>query len=174
MPLRNSSFLSRAGGYFSPPQLLTIQKSQIRPSLEYCSHTRGGAPKSSLHLLDKSNLKQSVSSTIKSSPILSSLFPIVVRLQILPFFLPIFSWTLEIKNIIPGPVRRRRTTRSSTHTHPFQVTQANPRTLAQKSSFIRRTSQLWNTLASSAFPESYNLSSFKSNINKLNLISLFT
>ena len=28
-------------------------KSQIQPSLECCSHIRGGAPKSSLHLLDK-------------------------------------------------------------------------------------------------------------------------
>ena len=31
-------FLSRARGYFSPSQLLTISRSQIRPSLEYCSH----------------------------------------------------------------------------------------------------------------------------------------
>ena len=45
-------FLSRARGYFSP-QLLTICKSQIRPSLDYCSHVWGGAPKSSLHLLDR-------------------------------------------------------------------------------------------------------------------------
>ena len=46
-------FLSRARGFFSPSQLLTIYKSQIRPSLEYCSHVWGGAPRSSLHLLDK-------------------------------------------------------------------------------------------------------------------------
>ena len=45
-------FLSRARGFFSPSQLLTIYKSQIRPSLEYCSHFWGGAPRS-LHLLDK-------------------------------------------------------------------------------------------------------------------------
>ena len=46
-------FLSRAHGYFSPSQLLTIYKSQIRPSLEYYSHVWGGAPNSSLHLLDR-------------------------------------------------------------------------------------------------------------------------
>ena len=46
-------FLSRARGFFSPSQLLTIYKSQICPSLEYCSHVLGGAPRSSLHLLDK-------------------------------------------------------------------------------------------------------------------------
>ena len=82
--------------------------------------------------------------------------------------------SLEIKNIIPGPASRLRTTRSSTQTHPFQVTLPSPRTLSHKSSFILRTSQLWNTLPSPAFPESYSLSSFKSNVNKLDLISLST
>ena len=46
-------FLSRTCGYFSPSQLLTIYTSQILPSLEYCSHIWGGAPKSSLHLLNR-------------------------------------------------------------------------------------------------------------------------
>ena len=50
-------FLSRARGYFSPSQLLTIYKSQIRPSLEYCSHFWGGAPKSSLQFLDRVHSK---------------------------------------------------------------------------------------------------------------------
>ena len=44
--------------------------------------------------------------------------------------------SLEIKNIIPDPARRVRTTRSSTHSHPFQVTLPNPRTLGHKSPFI--------------------------------------
>ena len=45
-------------------------------------------------------------------------------------------------------------------------------TLSHKSSFIPRTCNLWNVLPSSCFPESYNLPSFKSKINKLDLISL--
>ena len=49
-------FLSRARCYFSP-QLLAICKSQIRPSLEYCSHVWGGAPNSSLHLVDRAQSK---------------------------------------------------------------------------------------------------------------------
>ena len=68
----------------------------------------------------------------------------------------------EIKNIVPDPVRRVRTTRSSTCSHPFQVTLPNPRTLSHKSSFIPRNSQLLNSLPPTTFPESYNLSSFKS------------
>ena len=46
--------------------------------------------------------------------------------------------------------------------------------LSHKSSFIPRTSQLWNSLPPTTFPESYNLSSSKSNINKLDLVSLST
>ena len=77
----------------------------------------------------------------------------------------------EIKNIIPDSVRPVRTFRSSTYSHPFQVALPNPRTLSHKSSFTPRTSQLWNSLPPTTFPESYNLSSFKSNINKLDLCS---
>ena len=46
-------FLARARRFFSSSHLLTIYKSQIRPSLEYCSHVWSGAPKSTLCLLDK-------------------------------------------------------------------------------------------------------------------------
>ena len=78
----------------------------------------------------------------------------------------------EIRDIIPVPLRHVRTTRSSTHSHPFQVSLPNPRTLSHKSSFIPRTCNLWNVFSSSCFPESYNLPSFNSTINKLDLISL--
>ena len=46
-------FLARARGFFSSSHLPSIYKSQIRPSLEYCSHVWGGAPKSTLGLLHK-------------------------------------------------------------------------------------------------------------------------
>ena len=77
----------------------------------------------------------------------------------------------EIRGIIPVPQRRARTTRSSTHSHPFQVLLHNPQILSHKSSFIPRTCNLWNILPSSCFPESYKLPSLKSNTNKLDLIS---
>ena len=78
----------------------------------------------------------------------------------------------EIRDIIPVPLRRVRTTRSSTHSHPFQVSLPTPRTPSHKSSFIPRTCNLWNVLLPSCFPESYNLPSFKSKINEFDLISL--
>ena len=54
--------------------------------------------------------------------------------------------SLKIKNIIPDPVRRVRMTKSSAQSHSFKVMLLNPRTPAHNSSFIPRTSQLWNTL----------------------------
>ena len=85
-------FLSRARSYFSPSQLLTIYKSQIRPSLEYCSHVWGDASKSSLHLLDR---VQSKAIRLINNPnptnSLQSLSPIVVLLLIFPFSTAIFT-----------------------------------------------------------------------------------
>ena len=60
----------------------------------------------------------------------------------------------KIKDIIPVPLRRVRTTRSSTRSHPFQVSLPNPRSLSKKSSFIPRACNLWNVLPSSSFHES--------------------
>ena len=53
-----------------------------------------------------------------------------------------------------------------------QVSLPNPGTLSHKSSCIPRACNLWKVLPS-CFPESYNLPSFKSIINKLDLISLY-
>ena len=72
----------------------------------------------------------------------------------------------EIRDIIPVPLRRVRTTRSSTHSHPFQVSLPTPRTLSQKSSYaIYGTSCLLLAFLS---PTTCHL--FKSKINKLDLI----
>ena len=46
-------FLARARGFFSSSQLLTINKSQICPSFEYCCHVSGGAQTSTLCLLEE-------------------------------------------------------------------------------------------------------------------------
>ena len=167
-------FLARARGFFSSSNLLSIYKSQIRPSLEYCSHVWGGAPKSTLCLLDK--VQSKAIRLINNPNLTNSLQPLSHRRLVgdLSIFYRYFNGhcSQEIRDIIPVPLRRVRTTRSSTHSHPFQVSLPNPRTLSHKSSFIPRTCNLWNVLPSSCFPESYNLPSFKSKINKLDLISL--
>ena len=167
-------FLARARGFFSSSHLLSIYKSQIRSSLEYCSHVWGGAPKSTLCLLDK--VQSKAIRLINNPNLTKSLQPLSHRRLVgdLSIYFRYFNGhcSQEIRDIIPVPLRRVRTTRSSTHSHPLQVSLPNPRTLSHKSSFIPRTCNLWNVLPSSCFPESYNLPSFKSKINKLDLISL--
>ena len=171
--------LVRARCYFSPPQLLTIYKSQIQPHLKYCFHILKSAPKPSLHLLGKF---QSIAiPLISNSNLTSSLQSLSYRCLVAGFsiFYGYFhgNCSLEIKKITPGPMRSFKITRSSTQSHPFQVTLPNPRTLAHKSPFIPRTSHLWNTLPPIAFPEAYNLSSCKSHLyiylNFLPFLSLF-
>ena len=167
-------FLARARGFFSSSHLLSIYKSQIRPSLEYCSHVWGGAPKSTLCLLDK--VQSKAIRLINNPNLTKSLQPLSHRQLVgdLSIFYKYFHeyCPQEIREIIPVPLRRVRTTRSSTHSHPFQVSMPIPRNLSDKSSFIPRTCNSLNVLPSSCFPESYNLPSFKFKINKLDLISL--
>nr|CAH7729835.1 unnamed protein product [Callosobruchus chinensis] len=45
-------YLFRARKYFSPSNLLTLYKAQIRPNLEYCSHIWGAAAPTTLLILD--------------------------------------------------------------------------------------------------------------------------
>ena len=147
MHLRSSA-LFKARGYFSPYQLLTIYKSQIRPSLECYSHVWSCAPKSLLHLLDR--VQSKAINCINNSKITNSLQSLSHRRLVAD--LSIFYCSQKTKNIIPDPVRRVQSTRSSTHSRPFQVTLPNPRTLAHKSSFIPRSSQLRNSLPPNVFP----------------------
>ena len=167
-------FLARARGFFPYSHFLSTYKSQICPFLEYCSHVWGGAPKSTLCLLDK---VQSKAIHLINNPNLTQSLQSPSHRRLagdLSIYYIYFNGhcSQEIRDIIPVHLRRVRTTRSSTHSHPFQVSLPNPRTLSHKSSFIPRTCNLWNILPSSCFPESYNLPSFKSKINKLDLISL--
>nr|CAH7721008.1 unnamed protein product [Callosobruchus chinensis] len=45
-------YLFRARKYFSPSNLLTLYKPQVRPSLEYCSHIWGAVAPTTLSILD--------------------------------------------------------------------------------------------------------------------------
>ena len=167
-------FLARARGLFSSSHPLTMYKSQIRPSLECCSQFSGGAPKATLCLLDK--VQSKTIQLINNSNLTKSLQPVSHRLLVgdLSIFYRYFHGycSQEIREIIPVHLRRVRTTTSPTHLHHFQVSLPNSRTLSHKSSFIPRTCSLRNVLPSSCFSESYNLPSFKSKIDKLDLISL--
>ena len=115
-------FLTRARGFFSSSHL-SIYKSQIRPSLEYFSHVWGGAPNSTLCLLDK--VQSKAIRLINNPKLTKSLQPLSHRRSVgdLSIFYRYFNGhcSQEIRDIIPVLLRRVRTTRSSTHSHPFQV-----------------------------------------------------
>ena len=98
-------FLSRARGFFSPSQLLTMYKSQIRPSLEYCPHVWGGASRPSLNLLGK--VQSKAIRLINKPSLTKSLQSLSHRRLVadLSTFHRFFQGhgSLEIKNIIPDP-----------------------------------------------------------------------
>ena len=81
--------------------------------------------------------------------------------------------SLEIRNIIPDPVRRVRTTRNSTHSRPLQVSLPNPLIYPTNLHSFQVPVNRWTSYFA-LFPSVrlYNLSVFKSNINNLTL-SLF-
>ena len=123
-----------ARGFFSSSHLLSICKSQIRPSLEYCFHVWGGAPKSTLCLLDK--VQSKAIRLINNPNLTKSLQPLSHRRLVgnLSIFYRFFNGhcSQEIRDIIPVPLRRVRTTSSSTHSHPCQVSLPDQRTLSPK------------------------------------------
>ena len=128
-------FLARARGFFSTPHLLTIYKSQIRPSLEYCSHVWGGAPKSTLCFLDK---VQSKAIRLINNPNLTKSLQPLSHCRLVGDLSNFYRYfhrhcSQEIRETIPVPLRYVRATRSSTHSHPFQVSLPNPPTLSHKS-----------------------------------------
>ena len=139
------------------------------PSLEYCSHVWGCAPKSALCLFGKFQFKAIRRS---SNPNLTkSLQPLSHRHLIgdFPIFYRYFHGhcSQETREIIPVPLRRVRNIRSSTHSHPFQVSPPNLLNLSHKSSFIPRICNLWNVLSSS-FPNA--TTCHFSNLRSINLI----
>ena len=79
-------------------------------------------------------------------------------------------WFFGFENLVQSP--SYRTERSLLIIIVINPIRAYSKTPSHKSSFITRTCNLWDGLPSSCFPESYNLPSFKSKIDKLDLISL--
>ena len=165
-------FLTGTRGFFASSHLLTIYNSQSRPSLEYCSQFWGGAPKSTLCLLDQ--VQSKAICLINNATLTKFLQPLCHRRLVRDLSI-LYRWlrghcSQEIRDIIPVPLRRVRTTRGSTRSPPFQVSLPISQTLSHKSSFIPRTCNVCNVLPP-CFPESYNFPSFKSRINKLDPLS---
>ena len=139
-----------------PYQLYTSPES----ILVYWSQVWGGAPKSTLCLLN--NVQSKAIRLINNPDLTTSLQPLFQCHLVgdLATFYGYFLryWSQEIRDIILVPLRRVRTTRSSTHSHPFQVSLPTPRILSHKPAIC----------GNFCFPKCYNLPF--SNLRSINLI----
>ena len=167
-------FLFRARKYFTPSHLLILYKSQVRPLLEYCSHVWGGAPSCYLSVLDR--LQSKAVRLVNDAQLTNSLQSLHHRRCVSAlslFYRYYFSrCSNELSSIIPLPKSYARSTRLAHVGNPYIVSTERCRTSHHASSFIPRTSALWNNLPLSAFPLSYDLALFKRNVNRLDLCSL--
>ena len=135
--------------------------------MEYCYHVWAGAPSCCLELLDK--LRKRICRTVGPS-LSASLEPLahhrnVVSLSL--FYRYYFGrCSSELAQLVPLPFSRGRSARYSDRLHHFSVTITRCYKDVYVNSFFPRTAILWNYLRIECFPLTYNLSSFKSRINR--------
>nr|CAH7743455.1 unnamed protein product [Callosobruchus chinensis] len=89
-------YLFRARQYFSPSNLLTLYKAQIRPSLEYCSHIWGAAAPTTFSILDA--VQRRAIRLIGDPALTCHLQPLSHRLTFLPLFKRILLLRADLYN----------------------------------------------------------------------------
>ena len=133
--------------------------------MEYCCHVWVGAPSCYLELLDK--LQKRTCRTVDPSRAVS-LEPLAHRRNVasLSLFCKYYfgRCSSELAQLVPLPFSRGRSTRYSDRLHDFPVT--IPRCYKDVYSFLPHKARLWNSLPLECFPLTYNLSGFKSRINR--------
>ena len=164
--------LYRVRNFLSPASILYIYKSTIRPCMEYCCHLWAGASAECLHLLDRI---QNRIINIIGPELASDLQSLSHRRNVasLSLFYRYFHGRCsnELHELVPPPKTFFRVTRHSSQAHPYCVKVPCCKKGIYYSSFFPRTATLWNSLPSYCFPGSYDLQSFKCNVNR-HLLSL--
>ena len=152
---------------FSPEVALYLYKSTMRPCMEYCCHVWTGAPSCYLELLD--NLQKRICRTVAPS-LAASLEPLAHRRNVasLSLFCRYYfgRCSSELAQLVPLPYSQGRSTRYSDRLHDFSVTIPRCYKDVYVNSFFPRTARLWNSLPIECFPLTYDLSGFKSRINR--------
>ena len=158
----------RSMKFLSPEAALLLYKSTIRPCMGYCCHVWSGAPSCYLELLD--NLQKWICRTVGLSLALS-LEPLAHRRNIanLSRFCRYYfgRCSSELVQLVPLPYSRGRSTRYSDRMHAFSVTIPRCYKYSYVNSFSPCTARFWNFLPVKSFPLTYDLSGFKSRINRL-------
>ena len=135
--------------------------------MEYCCHAWAGAPSCYLELLDKQ--QKQICRTVGPS-LAASLEPLAHRRNLAS--LSLFNryyfgrCSSELAQLVPLPYSRGRSTRYSDRLHDFSVTIPRCYKDVYVNSFFPRTARLWNSLPIECFPLTYDLSGFKSRINR--------
>ena len=159
--------LVRSMKFLSPEVSLYLYKSTIRPCMEYCCHVWAGAPSCYVDLLDK--LQKRICRIV--GPLLAvSLEPLAHRRNVASlslFYRYYFGrCSSELAQLVPLPFSRGRSTRYSDRLHDFSVTIPRCYKDVYVNRFFPRTAKLCNSLPIECFPLNYDLSGFKSRINR--------
>ena len=153
--------------FLSPEVALYLYKSTICPCMEYCCHVWGGAPSCYLELLDK--LQKRICRIVGPS-LAASLEPLahcrnVTSLSL--FYMYLFGrCSSELAQLALLLFPQGRSTPYSDRLHDFSVTIPRCYKDVYVKSFFPRTAKLWNSLPKECFPLTYNLSGFKSRIDR--------
>ena len=159
--------LIRSMKFLSPEVALYLYKSTLRPCMEYCCHVWAGAASCYLELLDK--LQKRLCRTVGPS-LAASLEPLAHRRNVTSlslFYRYYFGrCSSELAELVLLPYSRGRSTRYSNRLHDFSVTIPRCYKDVYVNSFFPRTARLWNSLPIECFPLTFDLSGFKSRINR--------
>ena len=162
--------LIRSMKFFSPEVALYFYKSTIHPCMEYCCHIWAGAPSCYLDLLDK--LQKGICRIVGPS-LAASLEPLahhrnVARLSLFYryYFGRCSSELVQLVPLVPLPFSQGKSPRYSDRLHDFSVTIPRCYKDVYVNSFFPRRAKLRNSLPIDCFPLIYDLSGFKSRINR--------
>ena len=152
--------------FLSSEVALYLYKTTVCPEMEYCCHVWAGAPSGYLELLDK--LQKQICRTGPS--LAASLEPLAHcwNMAGLSLFYRYYfgRCSSELAQLVALPFSWVRSTRYSDRLHDFPVAIPKCYKYVYVNSFFPHTARLWNSLPTECFPLTYNLSGFKSRINR--------
>ena len=153
--------------FLSPEVAVYLCKSTIRPCMEYCCHVWAGTPSCYLELLG--GLRKRICRTVGCS-LVASLEPLAHGRNVASlglFYRYYFGrCSSELAQLVPLPFFRGSSTRYFDRLHDFSVTIPRCYKDVYVNSFFPRTARLWNSLPIEYFLLTYDLSGFKSRINR--------
>ena len=159
--------LIRSMKCLSPEVALYLNKSTMCPCMEYCCHIWAGAPNCYLDLLDK---PQKQIRRIVGPSLAASLEPLAHRQNVASlslFYRYYFGrFSSELAQLVALPFSRGRSTCYSDRLHDFSVTIPRCYKDVSVNSFFPPTAEFWNSLPIECFALTYDLSGFKSRINR--------